>query len=570
MARQALIGGALAASWLLTCNSVVAQPLSDAEKIERLEKQSELFQKQMERQNELIRQLQQEVSRAKKHSGKETELAKRSEPPANRKEAETETAKRTEPSVNSGEAEPPPYVPTRAEVIRGTQPAVPGPVAKFAGVQFSVWGYLEAATVFRQHNSVNDMLTLFNNIPYPNSPQYNEHEFHGSARQSQLSFLAEGNIDPAQKLAAYLETDFLGVGLESNYLVTNDWAPRLRHGYITYDNDNWGFHLLAGQQWSMIIPQEFGIVPRKELIPLTINANYLPGYQFTDNWQIRLVKDFDQKVWLGLSLENPATGLAPGIPDTVNGLAINVTNTGTGGFLNGVPVTPNQAPDIIEKIAWDPSWGHLEALATQRFFTDNTLCVTATPTGCTLGTTSQKTSFGASVGGNFFVRVIPHYLEVMGGMMYGSGIGRYGAGGLPDVTIGPDGSLVPLIALHAWSGIQFYPWESLVLYGYAGLEQNQASYFGTFGYGNPAYDNSGCLTPTAASFATVTSATCVGNTKRLVDAKIGFWQDLYKGRYGRFAVGAELEYLKRTSFDGIGGAVSTDNLIGFTSLRYYY
>ena len=37
------------------------------------------------------------------------------------------------------------------------------------------------------------------------------------------------------------------------------------------------------------------------------------------------------------------------------------------------------------------------------------------------------------------------------------------------------------------------------------LEQNQASYFGTFGYGNPAYDNSGCMTPTAASFATGTS-----------------------------------------------------------------
>jgi hypothetical protein len=424
--------------------------------------------------------------------------------------------------------------------------------------------------VFRDHNQVNDMLTVFNAIPYPNSPLYKEHEFHGTARQSQFSFLAEGNIDPAQKLTAYLETDFLGVGLESNYLITNDWAPRLRHGYVTYDNDNWGFHLLAGQQWSMMIPQEVGIVPRKELIPLTINANYLVGYNFTDNWQIRLVKDFDKKIWLGLSLENPATSLAPGIPDTVNGLAVNVTNTGTGGFLNGVPVTPNQAPDIIEKVAWDPGWGHLEGLAMQRFFTDNTACLTAAPTGCAPGTATQKTSFGASVGANFMVRVIPHYLEVMGGMMYGKGIGRYGAGGLPDVTIGPDGSLVPLTALHAWAGIQFYPWEGLVLYGYAGLEQNQASYFGTFGYGNPAYDNSGCMTPTAESFATGTSATCVADNRRLVDAKIGFWQDLYKGPYGRFVLGVELGYLKRTSFGGIGGVVSTDNMGGFTSLRYYF
>jgi hypothetical protein len=80
--------------------------------------------------------------------------------------------------------------------------------------------------------------------------------------------------------------------------------------------------------------------------------------------------------------------------------------------------------------------------------------------------------------------------------MYGSGLGRYGAGSLPDVTIGSDGSLVPLTAFHAWSGIQFYPWEGLTLHGYAGIEQNQASYFGTSGYGNPAYDNSGCMIPT--------------------------------------------------------------------------
>jgi hypothetical protein len=159
---------------------------------------------------------------------------------------------------------------------------------------------------------------------------------------------------------------------------------------------------------------------------------------------------------------------------------------------------------------------------------------------------------------------------LMGGVMYGNGLGRYGAGSLPDVTIGPDGSLVPLTALHAWSGIQFYPWEGLVLYGYAGIEQNKASYFGAFGYGNPAYDNSSCMTPTAESFATDTSAMCVADNKRLVDAKIGFWQDLYKGPYGRFAVGAELEYLKRTSFPGIGGVVSTDNTVAFTSLRYFY
>jgi hypothetical protein len=247
-------------------------------------------------------------------------------------------------------------------------------------------------------------------------------------------------------------------------------------------------------------------------------------------------------------------------------LSANVTNTGTGGFLNGVPVTPSVAPDVIEKIAWDPGWGHFEALAIERFFVDNVLCATAAPTGCELNTANRKTTIGAGVGGNFLLPIIPKRLELMGGAMYGRGIGRYGAGNLPDATVAADGSLTPLTAIHGWGGIQFYPWEGLTLYGYAGIEQTQASYFGTFGYGNPAFDNSGCMIPTVESFATGTSATCVADNKRLVDAKVGFWQDLYNGRYGKFVLGVELEYLERTSFAGIGGVVSTDNAVAFTSL----
>jgi hypothetical protein len=78
------------------------------------------------------------------------------------------------------------------------------------------------------------------------------------------------------------------------------------------------------------------------------------------------------------------------------------------------------------------------------------------------------------------------------------------------------------------------------------------------------------MTPTAESFATGTSATCVADNRRLFDVKAGFWQNLYNGPWGRLVFGVELEYLKRESFDGVGGAVSTDNTVGFTSVRYYF
>jgi uncharacterized protein YPO0396 len=64
------MGSALVASCLLTWDSAAAEQLSDAEKIERLERQGELLQKQLDRQNDLMRELQQEIARARKKSGK--------------------------------------------------------------------------------------------------------------------------------------------------------------------------------------------------------------------------------------------------------------------------------------------------------------------------------------------------------------------------------------------------------------------------------------------------------------------------------------------------------------------
>src|SRR5262245_4652125 len=107
-------------------------------------------------------------------------------------------------------------------------------------VKVTLGGFVAAETVWRQHNMVNDIGTAFATTPYPFSPLYNEHEFHGTARQSRISLLVEGNIDPYQKLSGYYESDFLGVGNTSNYNQSNSWAARLRHAYFTYDNTGWG------------------------------------------------------------------------------------------------------------------------------------------------------------------------------------------------------------------------------------------------------------------------------------------------------------------------------------------
>src|ERR1700722_191062 len=96
-ATQSLMGSAFVGACSLAFSPAVADPLSDSEKIERLERQTELMREQMSRQNDLITTLQQEVARTKKKAEKkETEQAKRSEPTV-----ASVDSKPSDPSVNS-------------------------------------------------------------------------------------------------------------------------------------------------------------------------------------------------------------------------------------------------------------------------------------------------------------------------------------------------------------------------------------------------------------------------------------------------------------------------------------
>jgi hypothetical protein len=568
--------GAVLGAWLLMPAAAAAQSMSDSEKIQKLERQTELLQKQSELLQKQLKEVKEELARARQ---------------------------KPEKVEVSGQAVAGP----RAAPLRDAKsPILKAPPPAEEKVKVTLGGFVTADTVWRQRNMVADMGTPFNAIPFPFSPLYDEHEFHGSARTSRISLLIEGKIDPWQNVAGYFETDFLGVGgsnaagvAASNYTETNAWPMRLRQANITYDNSGWGFHFLAGQAWSLLTQNQVGITPRRENIPLTIDANYVVGFNYDRGWQIRAVQELAPGVAFGVSIENPAaivgasTATAPtgvggafasgGIigftsGGVLNGIEVNFANiAGGGGFLNGVSVTTDQIPDIIEKAAFDPGWGHYEIFGLQRFFTDHTLTCVAGPcvAGSTAmtGSTTTHTSFGASVGGSVLLPLIPKYLDFTGNILYGRGIGRYGAGQLPDVTIAADGSLTPLVGLAAMVGLIAHPYDGLDVYAYAGMEQVSASFFnvGTslFGFGNPGFSNVGCTIVTPASFGGATPGNCIGNNRRLSDVTVGFWQNVYKGNYGRVAVGAQYAYIKREVFEGIGGAPSTDDNIILTSIRYY-
>jgi hypothetical protein len=541
--ERGLACGLAATISLLVLEPALAQS-TDSQKIEQLQRQTEMLEKQ-------LKALKEEIAQTRKKTEK------------------VESAQAVYAAHTPPPSDPKSPVMTKAPPILDKVKITPG-------------GFIAAETVFRSRNMVNDIGTTFNNIPYPFSPLYGEREFHGTARQTRLSMLIEGNIDQRQKLAGYVEGDFLGIGAGSNYTQTNSWVARLRHGYLTYDNTDWGFHFLAGQTWTFATPFTVGLLPRKENLPMTIDNNQVIGASASRQWQLRFVKDFGPMFWLGLSIENSATiDAIPGATTTgsvtsitVNGIVANVSNIGTG-LLNTVPVTPDIAPDIIVKAAFDPGWGHYEVFGLQRFFTDNTFCAVSAPTGCTVGTTQSRTSSGTAVGGSAWLPLIPTYLDFQAFTLYGRGIGRYATSLVADVTIAPDGSLAPVTGLQALVGLVAHPWEGLDVYTYAGIERFDAKFFNAgglpFGYGNPNFDNAGCFFPSATSFSggAAPLGGCVANTRRIYEITAGFWQNIFKGEYGRVAVGAQYAYIKKEAFDGIGGAPKTDNNMVFTSIRYY-
>jgi hypothetical protein len=459
------------------------------------------------------------------------------------------------PPVSSFQATPIPPV-AAIQPLAQPAPAQAPPEARRGGfmntgVDVTLGGFVEGATIYRSRNLTADIGSPWNTIPFPNSANDHLSEFRFSARQTRLSLLAEGKVDADTTIAGYVESDFLSAPTDANGIESNSYSPRLRHAYATLDRNDLGLHVLAGQDWTFLTIFNRGLVPREERIPLTIDNQLVPGFTWVRQPQVRVVQDLDASTSVGLSLESPQASVfsgpnAPFVPTTFGnpgGLHLNSLAT----------YSTDIAPDIVAKIAYDPDgWGHYEAYGIGRLFRSR-------------AASENRTIWGGGIGGAAVYPLIPKQLELQGQVLAGYGIGRYGPGLLgADVALKPDGVLAPIPEIQAMVGLVGHPTEALDLYLYAGLEEPGRTAFTVggkpFGYGNALYDNSGCLTEG--------STLCAANTSRIWQVTGGPWYRLYKGDYGTLQVGAQISYTRRNIFSGIGGAPSTDDLIFMTSLRY--
>ena len=473
--------------------------------------------------------------------------------------------------AQQAQAPPPP------EYSPATAPGAPASIAQLSSptwhagpVTLSFGGFAAFETVYRSKNETADMASSYNTaIPFAYQPNDHISEFRESARQSRFAMLAEGPRTGSLRAESYFETDFLSAGTTSNSAESDSYTLRLRHFYGVLRDSGADWYVLGGQNWSYVtLNSSAQMNPRNEVIPLTIDAQYVVGFNWTRNVQIRFVKDWDKIVSVGLSLESPqanfytgcntvATPAPTGCAEPPSNI---ITNPG-GNLLNSTAnYSIDFAPDIIAKVAVDPGYGHYELYGLARGFRDRS-------PGTAAG--NNNTAWGGSVGAGALVPIIEQKLTFQASALWGRGNGRYGSAQLPDVTIRPDGTVAAIQEWQALVGLNYRPVPELTLYAYAGEESASSTAYtnaaGTaaIGYGSGLYNNSGCNSRTG------TAATCIGNTRAVQMITVGEWWKVYQGAIGNFQIGLQYSYLDRKAFSGVGGDPSTNINMGFFSFRYY-
>src|SRR5258708_7150000 len=481
----------------------------------------------------------------------------------------------------------------------------------YKGVTITPGGFV-AAEFVRRSRALGAEATPFNAVTMPGASQSTTSEFFGSGRQSRLSLLVQGQVKNA-KLAGYYETDLLSAGVTSNNNQTNSYTLRQRQAFAQVAFDS-GWTLTGGQMWSLLTETKHGVDNRTEAVPMTIDPNYTAGFSFARQYGLRLSKNFNNKAWLAVSMENPQATV------TTHGNAANflLGSAGAGGGLynNGItncssinnptaggnPITSctpassysfNPSPDIVAKLAFEPGFGHYEIFGIYSRFRDRVFpceenfasagcgSLAAASAAQAFNSSKNGVGFGANARWSFANKHVDFGLHAFGGR----GEGRYAASGLADASIKGDGTL-DLIRTYQGLGTLEWHGPKLDVYLNAGADYAGRTFSfdpisnKTVGYGAPTFANPRCFSQTEPIVTTPlfppTSSGCTADTRVVYEGSIGFWFKPYDGskekvNRGRIQWGPQFSYVDRHAWSGSGTPNEPHGLdaMVFTSFRYY-
>ena len=444
----------------------------------------------------------------------------------------------------------------------------------YKGITITPGGFLAAETVWRQRGLASDVNTPFNTVPFAGFNAAHLSEFFATGRTSRVTLLAEGKLSMA-KLTGYYEADWLSAGITSNNNQSNSYTNRMRQlwGQAALSD---GFTFTGGQQWSLVTETKNGMDNRTEAVPSVIDHAYNVGFSWARQFGARFTKNFNNRVWLGFSVENAQTTL------TAHGNLSNFVfgNAGTSGgaFNPTANYSFNESPDFVFKVVFQPKIGHYEVVGLISQFRARVFPnVTGVPaTTSALGAFSDSRS-GGGVGANARWLLFSKHLEIGVHGFGGDGVGRYGASGLPDATIRPNGTLA---LLHSYQGLGtveiHYPKFDVYFNGgeeYISRWSQLRNPTTAVGYGSPLFNNSGCsieAVPAGGNgFTPGTPGNCNADTRSLEEYSTGFYIKFYNGPKGRVQWGPQYSYIVRNTWRGVGNSPHTNENMFLTSFRYY-
>ena len=310
-------------------------------------------------------------------------------------------------------------------------------------------GFMDLTNTWRSTNSGSSLQTNFGSFPYNNTlPQGRLTENKISAENSRLGLRVDAKVRGANVLG-YFEGDFVGGfgnGANNSQVSSNSALFRIRQYYVDIRKGFW--EVLAGQAWSMILPNRKAMSPLPADLFYTqvVDVNYTNGLYWGRIPGIRFIGHPSDKVTFGIALENSTQyfgGSGGGGIPTLPARLSTIYNAEVDNSVSNDRSTPNVHPDILAKVAIEPSSkfhfevGGLESTVktfnplTGQFFTKASGAVTF--------------AINAEVYKN--VRLVTNNFFSDGG-------GRYLFGAVPNFVIRADGSPSLMRAASTVSGFE--------------------------------------------------------------------------------------------------------------------
>ncbi len=407
-------------------------------------------------------------------------------------------------------------------------------------------GFMDFTSVWRNHDSGNGIATNFASIPYgTNTFQTNLSELRFSSQYSRIGFRVDALVKGA-RVIGYMESDFLGNSPGNLAVSTNSNTLRSRLYWADVRKSRW--ELLAGQSWSLITPNRSGISPLPGDIFYTqnVDADYQAGLVYARVPELRIVYHSSEKAALAVALDSPEQYMGGSSGGGQITLPAALASVYGGGELNNGSSglgTPNRAPDVVAKLALDPSKRlHFEAGGVLRNFR--------------LYNPTANTHFAATGGGGFLnLRLgLTRGLSLLTNNFWSDGGGRYIFGQVPDLIVRSDGSASLIHTGSTVSGLE-YSHKGSLLYGYYG---------GIYAQRNVTLDLGG--KPIGYGYGGSPSS----HNRAIQEATVGFSQSIWKNaQYGGLNLLGQYSYLTRSPWSVTpGGPLKANIHMVFLTLRY--